>query len=408
VKRLSINVLAVATVLTLLAAGSWSLALGYADLQFRRLTADGVSAATRIAPGDASYLAQSALLREDFADGARSMEKAVALDPYFSWAWIYLGLAKEKGHDAAGAEQYLLKAATVDRRFNPRWALCDFYYRQAKFDLFWYWARKATEIDESDSRPIFHLAARASPDADSLLKQIAPANDRVRSNFLAYLVEERPSEASSTAVRALVPAIAKEKAPLVISYSDKLIDAGRIDSAVEVWNAMCQRQLLPFAALDPPRGRSLTNQDFAMPPSGQGFDWRLPMIDGITRLNDAQPGELKMRFSGEQPDRCQVLSEKVPVLPGHNYEFAFRNRLVTANVSGGLVWRVYDGPREGVVLTDSGALTNGDWEERALSFRTNLEPLILLSLEYQRPRGSMRLSGTASFSGLVLRFGKAQ
>ncbi len=162
-------VVAGSVMLTLAAMAAWSLSLGYSDAQFRMATRDSVHRAAWVSPGDATYIGQGSLL-ENPAEARRDLEKAVALDPYYAWAWIQLGLAAESSGDVADAQKFLSQAARVDHLFATRWVLCDFYYRQAKFDLFWYWVHQALEIDESDSRPIFRLAARVLPDPTALFE----------------------------------------------------------------------------------------------------------------------------------------------------------------------------------------------------------------------------------------------
>ena len=42
------------------------------------------------------------------------------------------GLAAETRGDAALAEKWLQEAATVDRQYEPRWTLANFYFRQSQ------------------------------------------------------------------------------------------------------------------------------------------------------------------------------------------------------------------------------------------------------------------------------------
>jgi len=408
--RLAHYAMAGTACLMLTVAGVWSLSLGYSDLQFRSGTVDTVHRAALISPGDAAYIGQSSLL-ENAAKAQWNLEKAVALNSYYSWAWIQLGLAAESRGDVSDAEDFLLRAAQVDHLYGPRWVLCDFYYRQAKFDLFWYWVHQALEIDESDSLPIFRLAARVLPDPEALSKQIAPSTSRIAGNLASFLAGERPVESAAPVVAhevaQLIPRISPEKSPSLITYAGKLLDAGDVPGAIAVWNALCRRGFLPFAAIDLARG-NLTNADFSSAPSGRGFDWHLITIDGVTA--DFANGQVKLTFSRDQPDQGQILFQRVPVVAGQSYEFHFRNQFASTHPSEGFKWKVYRGPATSPksLLAESIDLTNATWKEQTLAFRGPHDPLVVLSLEFQRPRGATRLAGVATFEQLSLKSGSVQ
>ena len=54
---------------------------------------------------------------------------------------------------------------------------------------------------------------------------------------------------------------------------DRSLAAARGDDAMRVWNGLCERRLLPYAAGGP---GMLANGDFARPILNRGFDWILP------------------------------------------------------------------------------------------------------------------------------------
>jgi hypothetical protein len=400
-------VVAGTVILTLSLMAVWSLSLGYSDMEFRIGTRDAVRRAVWASPGDAGYMGQDSLV-ENAAEARRHLEKAVALNPYYSWAWIQLGLAAESSGNIADAQRFLSQASRVDHLFATRWVMCDFYYRQAQFGLFWEWVHQALEIDESDSRPIFRLAARVLPDPAALLKQIAPSNSRTAGNLASFLTEEQPPETAASAITELISTASIEESQILISYSDKLLEAGHGDAAMKVWNALCLRGFLPFATLDPRQGSSLTNNEFASAPSGHGFDWHLKTVEGVTP--ELERGRIKLTFSGNQPDHCQILFQKIPVVADGAYELHFRNQFDSTRPGKGLKWKVYrskvDDP--GALVAESIDLTNADMRQQDFAFRSPHETLITLLLEYERPRGETRLSGVATLERLSLSLGQGQ
>ena len=59
----------------------------------------------------------------------------------------------------------------------------------------------------------------------------------------------------------------------MLDYCSRQIGHNEL-SSVAVWNAMCNKHLLPFKALDPERGSVVTNADFAAVPLRKAFDWK--------------------------------------------------------------------------------------------------------------------------------------
>ncbi|MGA2715356.1 MAG: hypothetical protein ABSG41_19825, partial [Bryobacteraceae bacterium] len=205
-----------------LAGSLWSLVLGYSDLEFRRGNAADVALALRAAPMDAGYLAQWSLLTGNPEESIRSLEKAVSYNPYYSWAWIQLGLAAEADGRNDLAERDLWQAASVDRGFAPRWALCDFFFRRRNTERFWYWSKQALDIDDAESGPVFRLDWRMDPDARIILDRGIPPNKTARRKFLKFLTEARPAGGVFAVVSDLLPAAERDDIPSLISYTSKL------------------------------------------------------------------------------------------------------------------------------------------------------------------------------------------
>ena len=97
---------------------------------------------------------------KDPAISMAALERAVALNPSDAGSWIELGLRWEADGNAGRAEQYLLRAAEVDRQYLPRWSLANFYFRRKDTEKFWAWARASAEMVYGDARPLFRCAAR--------------------------------------------------------------------------------------------------------------------------------------------------------------------------------------------------------------------------------------------------------
>jgi len=129
------RVVTVAALLMLIVASIYSIRLAMADAAFRKQTPEGVERALQLLPDRASYLLLRALqLDYDGVDSTVLLERAARVNPLSSAPRIRLGLAAETRGDFAKAEAWLLDAARVDRQFEPRWALANFYFRRQRWD----------------------------------------------------------------------------------------------------------------------------------------------------------------------------------------------------------------------------------------------------------------------------------
>src|SRR5436305_198803 len=119
-------------ILAALAAGGWfSVRLAQANTQFLRRTPASVARALELMPLDTEYLEFRALqLEYEGAEAGALLEKAASLNPRASAARIRLGLAAEMRSDFPAAQRWLEEAARIDRQFEPRWTLANFYFRR--------------------------------------------------------------------------------------------------------------------------------------------------------------------------------------------------------------------------------------------------------------------------------------
>jgi len=365
-----------------------TLLLGFADLEFRRGDQIGLRRALRIAPLDAGYLAKWSLVTGNAAEARQSLQEAVASDPWYSWAWIQLGLAQEAAGQASLAEHDLLRAAAVDRGFDPRWALCNYYFRRNAWPSFWGWTRAALSNDSTDSVPVLRLAWRATPDVRVILDRAVPPNDTARRKLLKFLIAEHPLGADFSAISTLLPATTPDDAPMLNSYANKLLDAREITHAVEVWNSMCDRHLLPFARIQSGSSNLLTNAAFASPPSNWAFDWHFIPAEGITAENHAV-GSFALAFSGNEPEHWRILTQRVAVQAQKRYEFKNSG----TPPASGLAWKILEAQK---TLAESSHRTDGE-----IQFVPSTS-LVTIAFDYDRPRGETRLAGQITISGLSL------
>ncbi len=371
--------------LGVLALAAWrSVLLARADAAFRTGTPEGVARAAELAPADTDYLAFAALQAEYAGqDPAPLLTRMAEISPVSSAPRIRLGLAAELRGDPAEAERWLLDAYRVDHQFETRWTLANFYLRQNREDDFWTWMRSALEMSYGDRRPAFGLCWRMSADPAMIAERAIPDRPEVLAAYVSYLLESGRANAAAPVALRLAAADGSTYRDLLNATVDALIDAGRTDEAVELWQATGNAA---------PAG--ITNPDFVQPPVEHGFGWRLSRPDGVTHLDlDAPPGH-RIRFRGDQPEQCELLRQVVAGLrPGAAYELRWQARTQGIQAPSGIEWRIA-GASAMVEPSEDGA-------EGTLRFTAPADSAVL-ALTYGRPSGEVRIEGSLDLRGVVL------
>ncbi len=366
------RVVTVAALLILMAAVFYSVRFAVADAAFRKQTPAGVARALEILPDRANYLLLRALqLEYDGVDSTALLERAARVNPLSSEPRIRLGLAAETRGDFRMAETWLLEAARVDRQFEPRWTLANFYFRRERWDEFWKWMRAALEMSYGDRRLAFDLSWRVSEDANEVLRRAIPPQHEVLAAYLSYVMEQHREAVGPVALKLAALGKAAD-VPLLESACDVLIESGKVTEARELWTQLGHRQ----TAL-------ITDGDFAVEPGGHGFDWRLPHSPGVTDIS--LDGAHRILFSGRQPEACELLRQFVVLEAGKRYSLHWEARTRGFGSPTGIEWRA--GMAHGAVESAD------DWRVGGMDF-TASAALMPIALDYQRPTGEVRAEGS--------------
>ena len=274
-----------AWVVALAAAAAWSVRVGVADGWARKETAAGLTRALEWTPGRAEYHFQLALLlaARDADQSLAELGRAVELKPSDSRSWIELGLRHEADGEYARAEQCLLRAAREDQQYLPRWTLTNYYYRRGDTQRFWEWARLAAQTIPGDSRPLIRLCGRVVEDGN-LMERLASCDGDVTAAYLAQLMEVGRGDLAGKVTLKVLEANRIEDLPLLLATFDRMVEQGRAEQALEIWNGLSARHRIPFGALDPAQNRSLTNGEFAVAPSLAGLRLAVARSGGDQRL----------------------------------------------------------------------------------------------------------------------------
>lgn len=250
--------IAVALYLCLQAADA--LRLGYANW----LAPRDAAAATRLAPQNVAYRLAAALAEEDPQPGIKA---AARLSPRDASLRIRLGLAAEQAGDPRAAERSFLEAARLSRKYEPRWTLAGFYFRQNRTDDFWRWAREAVKMSYRDPQPLFDLAWEAGKDGAVIRNKLE--------------VEARPE--------------------MWRAWVRHAAATGRLDEVEAVLDRVTPEPAVIEALLAGKRIKALARLG-----GHHALDWRAIPQDGIVFHPQPDGRGFSLTFDGRQPEQCDV------------------------------------------------------------------------------------------------------
>ncbi len=382
-----------------LALAGWESArFARADYLARENTTDSVREAVRLDPGNAEF---REIMAEHFAGDGRDpnpeLRTAVSLDPLNAHWWERLGFQEESEGNYSAAEQDLQEALRIDRTFGPRWALMNYYFRRGNQEQFWIWAKPALEMSFGDRTNIFRLCWLMTQD-EAKIRQIMPVRKEILDQYLSFLDSNEHLTAAAPIALQVAEMAESEDLPVLNGYWSQSIGKDT-PSALAVWNILCRKKLLSYAVLDPAAGRIVTNGEFSVKPMEAGFDWREICPEGASTLYGMS--EVRITLNGKQPEDCVLLTETIPLLPGHQYRLNYRYQSEGEEAVSGLSWylRGLEAPAE--ILGESMELRTGSgWNSDQVTFNSGNHNAANLELHYKRPSGKVRWQGEVAISAI--------
>ena len=383
---------------------------------------EDLNLAVKLDPGNPSYVLRrtrrnmyaeisNSILREDFG-------RILQLNPYSAEALIGLGTLAEARGDNNEAEQFLVKATIYDHTLKPTWALANFYYRTNQQAKMWPAIKKALDIttmpdtDFFDPGAIYDLCWQTGVSSSQLLALVPNRPSALRAYFAYLILHHHLDAAVEVFPRAIVSADSAVQFDrnIFTTYCAQLVEARRINEAVEAWNRSIEKGLVASTELRPNLADSIANPLFKLPFETEPFGWRGPKPDEITMTY--APGSVVLDFTGHQPETSQILAKHLAVLTEKDY-------LLTWDLDRTGIRKPTDPADSGLTLHfsyDGGELPAtcsaffAPPQQRGCRFRVprrlpngNLE-LLNMTLLLQRVAGNVRLQGSLQLNGFHLAF----
>lgn len=341
-------------------------------------------------------------------NGLPELEEAAAAHPYGVSTQLALAEEFENGGRIRDAESRLLAAVRADKGFLPSWSLANFYLRQGEEDRFWEWISRAAEVSPEALPLTAALCWRAFDDPQLILDRGIPNQQFLNRQYFLFLSDPPRLDALNGAWDRFSQSMGPQDVPAAEAFVSLLIERQRLDRALEVWNWLCERGLLPYAPLDVEAGRFLTNAAFLAPLTNAGFDWLPQDVKGLSYLRkESEPGlwSLEYVLTGAQDDEVVVLSQFVPVEPARDYVLTFTYSTLSMPIRTGMMWAVRkaDGD-ERIAEQERIPNAEGYWGDARFNFSVDEDTrLVRLDLLYRREINEERSRGRFGLRGLTLR-----
>ena len=381
----------------------WSVRIAWADWLSKERNRPSILAAIQLFPDNSLFYWFWAEIEP--RDALVAFRQAVAVNPMNPLLRIELGVSAENEGKLGEAETSFAMAVALDRTFSPRGILADYYFRHREVEKFWPAVRDALEHATGDTTALFENCWALTSDAHLILERAIPDQPQVLRAYLAFLVSRNRVEAAApVANRIMATEEASEGAKdspedggALLNYCDRLVmekSAGNSASgAVIVWNWLCKRKFLPYEVLEPEKGHVLTNGRFTVAPLSRGFDWRLLSAESLYIEQGKQTGGLDLTFTSKQPEKCEIVSQFVPLEASRKYRLRVGYNMSGIDRESGLTWRVVMPKGPELLL---GTLPGGGSGEQEFIGQFVAPPdaeLGRLVLGYERVKGTVRIEG---------------
>jgi tetratricopeptide (TPR) repeat protein len=260
------------------------------------------------------------------AEGVRQMRRAAQLSPESRVYWSNLASACESLGDTQCADQawdrLLLLCPMVPLYHWHAAQSCLRSHRTGDAVLHF---RRLLQLDPQYASDVW-FSLQTLLDPDSVFQKVAAdsPNSELKVGYVDFLSAQGNNDAAyriwnrATANPAFFPLSAAQH------YLERLIDRGRFEEAVKVWQDLERLAIVHRSEADE-NDNLIFNSDFEQFPLNAGFDWRWSGQLNYLAVDFSAPGGyhgahcLRIDFAVSRNQEYEPVYQIVPVLAGHTY-----------------------------------------------------------------------------------------
>lgn len=402
----------------------WSWRIAYADLLSHPtsgfIDAAKLDHAIALRPANVVYLLRRAEFEmEDFntpdSKVRASLEEVLRLAPGNPAALMSLGLLEQRAGNQVLAEKYLLEAVAADHTLKPSWTLANFYFQTDQFSKMWpvigqclnIASPALPDLTRFDAGPMFELCRRAGATPRQIF-DLTPQRPPLLMAYYFDAIAHKELAGALLSFPASVEFANPEDSLQRGAFSSlcwQLVEAGRTQDAVKVWNRLVAKRIVQSTPLGPEKGESIADPGFENALLPDAFGWVLQNPLPAHVGESSGHGWVEFTLDGHEEEQAELLLKNMPVLPKRTYSLRWTVEPVQivkpSAAESGLTIRL-SGPKGELPVTCPGLLESR--EKRECQFNVPAEmDLVRLDLKYERPLGAIRFEGTFRVSRFDLK-----
>ena len=384
----------------------------------RRLDSQALPAMERgaaMVPGDADAWDRVGRFRQwsfdepDPSAAIQDFQRAVQLEPLWSYYWLDLATAYETAGDITKARQAFEQAKSVyPASAEVAWDYGNFLLRQQDFTDGYAEIQKAVRGDALLVPLAISRVWRSSQDVNVLVDQILPSNLDAYFQALDFFQSNHLGDAGLIVWKG-IQTLGKPF-PLARSFPfiEELIREDRAEDARQAW----MQALAASSSTLPPAqpGSVMWDGDFTLDFIDGGLGWRWAQALGVAASFDRPPIEasgrsLRLDFGGGTNLQLNSPSQFVPVEPNRAYHFRAFMRTEGITTESGVRFGITDPHHPTELNVSTGNLTGSNpWAPVDLDVTTAPQTHFLYVFVLRIPSRLFenKLSGTVWIAGVTL------
>ena len=340
------------------------------------------------------------------AEGVTALSGAVLRNPLNPELRLELADLAEAAGRMDEAEGSLRAAVALDQTSTARTLLARYYFRRNDAGHFWPAVREALAVAATGDPELFRECWAMN--TGHAVGDVIPKRPEMLVDYLDFLVDSQRYDAAAGVGAELIgkkPVVAEEARKramgVVMRYCSAMVQQGRAAEAVAAWNWLVGARAIRGEELGVGARVWVTDGEFSWDPGdGAGFEWQ--RTGAVYTEYGEKAREMRVTFSGKQPERCEVMGEYVALWPGREYWVRVKYEMRGVGAESGLRWKVAlrDGKVLGEVGMPGGRIPGESGGEREVEMRFRVMgagPVVgRLTLAYERELGTVRIEGEAA------------